>query len=240
MSTQPNGIDLKWHQESRMLLYLLLAADLMYMAFHVLSKSAFVTGIFPALKNDLFSISQDLGAGEGYLYAKELWIVILFGVLFARLRRPAYLGFSAVFASLLADDMLSFHELAGQKFAAWLGYAPTDTLFRNLRYQDLGEALAMACVGGVFVILVLFAHFRGDRDLKEVVKTLSMMVALLAFCGIGLDLLSRLFAQKTVIKGLFTLGEDGGEKIFLSVICWYLSILAHRARASRSLTSREG
>lgn len=209
----------------KQLLILLLSADTLYIILHILNRIAVLKGIWPVFARDTFNISFDLGLGESFQYAKELWCALLFGWLVVAKKKKAYLGWSLLFFYFLLDDMLSFHENMSEVVSNWLGLSAPQLLIANLRVKDLGELGYSASVGLVFLLLLGIAYLRSNPNRKRIFHTIAVYLAVFLFFGVGLDIIDRFVVDSQFIKGAFTLAEDGGEMLALSFFVVYLYTL---------------
>jgi hypothetical protein len=213
---------LKFSAFSQQLLILLLSADTLYILLHVLNRVAVLKGIWPIFARDPFNVSFDLGIGESFQYAKELWCALLFAWLVIAKKKTAFTGWSLLFFYFLLDDMLSFHETMSVVVSNWLGLAAPDILVANLRVKDLGELAFSASVGLVFLLLLGIAYLRGNPGRRRIFHGIVIYLAVFLFFGVGLDIIDRFVVDSQFIKGAFTLAEDGGEMLTLSFLVAYL------------------
>ena len=171
----------------KQLLILLLSADTLYIILHILNRIAVLKGIWPVFARDTFNISFDLGLGESFQYAKELWCALLFGWLVVAKKKKAYIGWSLLFFYFLLDDMLSFHENMSEVVSNWLGLSAPQLLVANLRVKDLGELGYSASVGLLFLLLLGIAYLRSNPNRKRIFHTIAIYLAVFLFFGVGLD-----------------------------------------------------
>jgi len=220
----------------KQLLILLLSADTLYIILHIINRIAVLKGIWPVFARDTFNISFDLGLGESFQYAKELWCGLLFGWLVVSKGKKAYIGWSLLFFYFLLDDMLSFHENMSVIVSNWLGLSAPQLLIANLRVKDLGELGYSATVGLVFLLLLGIAYLRSNPNRKRIFHTIVIYLAVFLFFGVGLDIIDRFVVDSQFIKGAFTLAEDGGEMLALSFIVSYLYTLPKIVSAQKAPT----
>jgi hypothetical protein len=200
------------------LLYLFLAADLIFILVH------FIYLYTPVNSNDLYSIEKDRGYAEIFQYLKEYWIVLLLGFVAVRQRSLLSLSWSLLFFYILLDDSLKIHESLGRIVYKKLGISAA----LGLRAIDFGEVIVSASVGVVFFLFIAIAYKFSDRFFRKVSQDLIKMLFILAVFGIVLDLLHVLVAQSLTLESLVGLLEDGGEHIVLSFIAWYTFLLPER------------
>jgi hypothetical protein len=219
----------------KQLLILLLSADTFYIILHIINRIALLKGIWPVFARDTFNISFDLGLGESFQYAKEFWCALLFGWLVVAKGKKGYIGWSLLFFYFLLDDMLSFHENMSVIVSNWLGVSAPQILVANLRIKDLGELGYSASVGFLFLFLIGFAYLRSNANRKQIFHTVFLLIGIFLFFGVGLDIIDRFVVDSQFIKGAFTLAEDGGEMLALSLIVAYLYTLPQIVGAPKQL-----
>lgn len=227
-----NSLLSKFHlpKEENKILVLLLSADLLYVFLHLVHKFAKMTVTMPFFTNEVFAIDKDLGLGEAFQYAKELWIVLLLLWLVFKYGKKAFLSWSLLFTYLLLDDSLQFHERVGGLIPSWLGIPPLTFLVARLRAKDLGEIAFSLFFGLLFAFLIWWSYRSSPADIQIIFKNLLWMLAALVFLGIVLDGLDRLIGPK-LLKELAYLTEDGGEMVIMSVTFWYVYVLTEREKA---------
>jgi hypothetical protein len=202
---------MKLNFEKDKLIILLLITDLFFVILHILFMYT------DLITNYIFAIWRDRGPAEFFQYIKYLWVLVLFLVLFFVRRKALFLVFSALFLYFLVDDFFEGHETVGGMLVERLDLP---SLF-NLRPQDLGEMLVYAVVGGFFFTLIAFFHFRSDPYTRLVSRIMIVLILLLAFFGIGVDMVAMLFENPS-IEAFFNLLEDGGEMVAMSLITWFV------------------
>jgi hypothetical protein len=206
------------------LLYLLLATDVIFLVIHVIYS---YSGI---LSNPRFSLEVDRGYSELFQYLKEYWIILLLGFLAVQKRSPLYLAWSLLFSYLLLDDSIEIHENLGLAISNQLAFSSA----LNLRAKDFGELIVSASVGLFFLILISIAYRFGDRTSRKTSKHLIVMLFGLALFGIVVDMI-HIAVQSPLLDPLFTILEDGGEMVVMSVIASFVFLLPERSSESVKL-----
>ncbi len=197
-----------------LLLLPLLGTDMAFIGLHVL----YAVGM---LHNGDYSIAQDRGYAEVFQYVKLYWIALGLTWLAARDREPLYGAWCAIFLYLLVDDALKVHEQLGRTMAAdW----PIFARFGDYA-QAYAEVLVALAIGACILALVAAGHWRAAPSARRVSNRLLLLLALLALVAVGLDLLHAL-APDGLVGLLLTIGEDGGELVVVSIVCWYVLGLA--------------
>lgn len=104
-----------------------------------------------------------------------------------RLREDALArALSWVFAIVLADDLLQLHEMAGDALEDALGLGSQ----MGLAGDDLGEVVAWALIGIVVTTLLVRGFRRARRNELPLGIAVTLALAALIFCEIGLDMAS--------------------------------------------------
>jgi len=200
-------MNINFEKETSKFLFLLLIADLSFMAVHVLY-------LFEVVSNWLFSIEKDFGYAEVYQYIKEFWIASLLFWVAIRRNQIIYLAWSLLFMYLLLDDSLQIHEKLGRYLVDYFGLIP---MF-NLRAQDFGELSVSLFFGFVLFSFIGVSYLFCDHIAKKISKDLFVLVMSVAFFGVFVDMLHIAIPWG---KGVFGLIEDGGEMLIMSVIVGY-------------------
>jgi hypothetical protein len=188
------------------LLMLLLAADALFVILHV---SQLLT---PFVQDPRFSVELDRGFAETYQYVKEYWAALLLLLVGLRLRTPLYVGWALVFVYLLADDAFMLHERLG---AALAPHLPLPAAL-PVGHQHVGEAVVLGAVGGLALALIAVLSVAADARARRASGRLLQLAALLAFFGVGVDLLHATVASGSWHAALGVV-EDAGEMVVLSV-----------------------
>lgn len=210
------------------LFYIFLATDIGFMILHLIYAYSSLS------LNPAFSIEQDHGYAEIFQYLKEYWIVLLVCFIAVQTRSFLYLIWSLLFFYLLLDDFFLIHEKLGE----FLGQELALSNWLNLRARDFGELAVSATVGLFFLICLAAAYRFGDRLFRQISKCLIVMLFALAAFGIVVDMIHIVF-ESSAIDPIFTIVEDGGEMIVMSVIACFVFLLSERLHSnipkSRSL-----
>jgi len=144
-------------------------------------------------------------------------------------KRPVYLAFVAIFVFVLLDDALELHETFGAQIATTLEFRS----FGGLRARDPGEVLVWIVAGIPLLGAAAWAIARAPKEDRRNGVLLTGGLALLALFAVGADMAHEVL--RNTFRGandLFTLIEDGGEQITLSLVCG-LAILIHQEVRSR-------
>jgi len=220
-------MDLDIEQDSTKLLILFICADLFFIILHIVYFFYDPRGIMESK----WSIEKDGGLAEAYQYVKEFWIVLMFIWIALRSSRISLLSWATIFLYVLFDDMLTIHEIYGDKIASRFGFSS----FLGLRPEDLGELTVFIFFGSILFFLIAFTYYKNRNIpiIKDFNKKLIYLLIFLTFFGMATDVLHSM--SGSVLRFLdwpvslkvitwFSLGllEDGGEMIVMSLVFWYV------------------
>jgi hypothetical protein len=196
---------------ARPLLLILLVVDFILIAIHVWLWSR---GNLPLE----FHLGRQVSYAERFQYLKWLASTLLCAFAFAHRRDALYLAWAALFLYLLLDDSLEIHEALGPVIAEVLERGPA----YGLRGKDFGEITVSLGAAALLLGFIAFCY-RRSRDDSARVLTLVLLpwLAVLALCGIGVDVAKRTMRVSYDEKwAVMTAGvvEDGGEMIAASFL----------------------
>ncbi|MPV39054.1 hypothetical protein [Georgenia subflava] len=209
---------------ARLLLVLLLVADVVLIVLHVGFR---VNGT----SSWYFDLSAERGWGEAFQYLKQLWSVILLAAAWWTSRSPVIVAWALVTAYFLADDAGGIHEGVGRWVINNYLFAPG---FGDQRTQ-LVEVLWMAGVGALLALTVLLTHRRSAAAERAVSWRLVVLFGLLIFFGVIVDGLALAFDDGGTVDQILVVVEDGGELLVLSVVIAYLLGLAENRPDRRAV-----
>jgi hypothetical protein len=202
---------MKFNFEKDKLIILLLITDGMFILLHILFMyTDFIT-------NFIFALWRDRGPAEFFQYMKYIWVLTLFVYIFLKRRRFLFLVYSLLFGYFQIDDFFEGHETMGGYLAEYLSLP---SIF-GLRPQDLGEFAFYAVVGGFFFSLITIFHLRSDPYTRTISTIMIIMILLLAFFGVGIDMVGMMFADENV-SAFVNMIEDAGELVVMSFITWFV------------------
>ena len=187
--------------------WLLLLGDAAFLLVHLLHKAGHA-----ALGDLAFNLTHEGGLAETFQYAKESFIAGVLALQAVRWRSATFLLWALLFGYLALDDSLALHEQGGAALAAALQLRPA----WGLRAIDLGELVVAAAVAFAVMLMLAAIVWRGRASLRRVSAQLSMLIVLLAVCGVGFDML-HVVAFSHGIPGM-GIAEDGGEMAVMSLI----------------------
>ena len=176
---------------ARPLLLILLSVDFLFIAIHVWLWSR---GNVPWE----FHLGRQAGYPEQFQYLKWLASTVLCAFAFTRGREPLYLAWAALFFYLLLDDSLEIHEALGPVIADFLERGPA----YGLRGKDFGEILVSLGAASLLLGSIALCYWRSrDRTARALTLALLPWLAVLAFCGIGVDVAKRIMRVSTTQNG---------------------------------------
>ncbi|WP_165244088.1 hypothetical protein [Paludisphaera soli] len=191
----------------------LILADLVVIAMHIVQ---WATHFAPRG----FSLGDDRGFGERFQYAKLLALVALLALLHRRQQWPIHAALVLVFGYLLVDDALMIHERLGEHLAERYALSPAF----GLRAVDFGELIVSAVAGSVLLAQLGLAYWFGGSEERVVGRNFIGLLLLLAFCGVGFDMLHIMLRA---FDSTMEILEDGGEMIAVSLMVAYAASLHH-------------
>lgn len=209
----------------RRILLVLLAADALFIAAHF----AYLHGRTPSV---LWHLGTDGGYAEFYMYAKTLCAASMLAFLWRRAREPVFGAWALFFAYVFCDDSLRIHERGGRLLAATAGLPDAF----GVEARNLGELAVFAVFGLFFLVLIPVAHLRSAAAARRSSHVFAALFVALVVFGMGLDLVHTAELNEA-IKAMFSVVEDGGELVTLSVVCWYALklVLASRSGAGAAV-----
>jgi hypothetical protein len=189
---------------------------------------------------DLFSFSANrwlnLGQERGYAEMKEMVCVLAAAILLTlawmRDRQPVYLGLAGVFCLVVGDNLLQFHEKAGVSLAGFVGHSESSMV------RHSGELGAFILLGLLVLVIFIAAYRRSSVQAQRHALIGLCTVSLLAAFAIGIDALhaiaSATFEVPSGLDDVFTLIEDGGETVSISLALAF-SVALHRLVTRRHI-----
>jgi hypothetical protein len=221
-------------------------AGLVWGSAALLSLDVFFVAVFTAQKiylalcpdsapilGDRWHIGLDWSYAEMFGYLKLAIIVSLLISIRQKWQRPIYLALILIFTVALLDDALRLHERLGNGIADALALQS----FAGPMSLQFGELIVWTILG-VFLLAGARAGFvRSPQEDRSNGLLLMGAFAVLVLFAVIADLVHVLMKHEFRFRGgdlLFTVIEDGGEQITLSLTCG-LALLIHR-----ELRSREG
>ena len=213
--------------ESRKIWLMLICTDALFVFLHVLHFFAPIREAFPVFDLNAFKITQDLSMSETFQYVKEFWIILLILGIVIFAKKKIYLPWALAFGYLLPDDMLGFHEWAGETLPPLFGLDSHAEMPLGLLARDYGELAITATVGLLLTITFFFAYRNGDSAVRRVYRDMFALLILLVTFGVGFDFINR-FIDSWQMREVVKIFEEGGEMVTMSTMCWYIFALNER------------
>lgn len=180
-----------------------------------------------------FRFGKERAVPEVVGYVFTAWAAGLALFLAVAQRQAVLVGWSAVFAVLLADDYLMLHERMAKVIFVTLGIP-------HPYGQPFGELGWLGAVGLVLVAAIAAGHWFATPEWRAASRVLTVLLGLLVLCGVVIDAFHAFVPNVKPWNVLFILLEDGGELLLLGVVVTFLYGLAfagHRP-APQTLTLR--
>jgi hypothetical protein len=213
--------------EARKIWLMLICTDALFVFLHTLHFLPPIRDAFPIFDQDAFKITHDLSMSESFQYIKEFWIILLVLGIVIWAKNKAYLPLALAFGYLLPDDMLGFHEWAGENLPPLIGLDSRADMPFGLLARDYGELAITATVGFLLVLVFFLAYRSGDASVRQVYHYMFAMLVLLVVFGVGFDFVIRL-VDSWKIREVIKIFEEGGEMVTMSTMCWYIFALNER------------
>jgi hypothetical protein len=180
-----------------------------------------------------FRFGRERAVPEVVGYVFTAWAAGLALYLAVAQRQAVMIGWSAVFAMLLADDYLMLHERMAKVVFVTFGIP-------HPWGQPLGEIGWIGGVGLVLLTVIAIGHKFASPQWRAASRVLIVLLALLVLCGVVIDGFNAFVPNVKPWNVLFIVLEDGGELLLLGVAATFLYGLAftdHRP-TTETLTRR--
>lgn len=178
-------------------------------------------------------LGLDWSYPEVFGYLKTLIIVSLLITIPGKRHRPICLALILIFTVVLLDDAAQVHERLGQGLAGALGFQ----WFAGRISRHFGELIVWGILSVLLLAGLCAALVRSPRQDRTNGLLFLAAIAVLALFAVVADLAHVLANNR--FRGadlLFTLIEEGGEQMTLSLICG-LTLLIHREQLRRASDS---
>jgi hypothetical protein len=163
-----------------------------------------------------FTIDADKGYAEIFCYIQLIIISLCFCFCYFRSRSPSYLCLFIIVVIIFLDDSLQIHENLG-------GYISDDWIDGIMMpASDFGDMIVFGVIGFFLVSLLVVGLAISDLKRRAIAALFLVMLILLGFFAVGMDVLHSIIIKMNINYGtgyLFTIIEDGGEMIVISLIC---------------------
>ena len=200
-----------------LLLLLLLCADFAFIVLHIIDETL-------VLNSSLFNTAGSYGYLTIYQLVKLFWVVILLAYVLKSTRCSGYVSWILVFTYLLFDEALQIHQNIGSHIAnSFDTYLPHNLSLRPRHFE-----LAVLVVAGTFLFaIVAWAYSRSPHAFRKISNDMFLFIVVWAFFGVFTDLAAAV-KLGPLVEFASDFVEDGGEMAVVSLILWYVFLLAIR------------
>jgi hypothetical protein len=200
-----------------LLLLLLLSADFAFIVLHIINTTL-------VLNSSLCNVSGLCAYLNIYQLVKLFWVIILFAYVLKSTRCYGYISWILVFTYFLFDKALQIHQNIGSHIAnSFDAYLP-----HNLSLPTRPFELAVLAIAGTFLLaIVAWAYLRSPHAFKKISNDMLLFIVAWGFWGMFTDLAAAIKLGPLVKIGS-DIVEDGGEMVVVSLILWYVFLLAIR------------
>ncbi|MGH7508387.1 MAG: hypothetical protein ACREMZ_02825 [Gemmatimonadales bacterium] len=210
----------------------LAGVDLFFIAVFSVHRiyTALYTGNTPIL-GDQWHIGSDWSYAEMFGYLKTAIIISVLVSIRGYRQRPIYLALILIFTGALLDDALQVHERLGHGLADALALQS----FAGRMSPHFGELIIWTILGLFLLAAAIVGFIRSPQQDRSNGLLLIGAFAVLVLFAVVVDLAHVLVKYEFRFRGadfLFTVMEEGGEQITLSLTCG-LAVLVHRELRSR-------
>ena len=200
-----------------LLLLLLLCADLAFIVLHIVNQTLILN----------CSLCNTLGLYKHlqiYQIIKLFWVIILLAYVLKSTRCSGYVSWIVVFTYLLFDEALTMHQSIGRHIATGFdAYLPHNLSLRPRHFE-----LAVLAIAGTFLLaIVAWAYLRSPHTFRKISNDMFLFIVAFAFFGLFTDLAAAI-KLGPVVEFASDFVEDGGEMAVVSLILWYVFLLAIR------------
>ena len=207
----------------------LLSIDLLFILVHSVHEIyIFFYNDNAAMLDNRWNIERDRSYAEIFGYIKTLIILSSLISIQRQWGCPIYLALIMIFAFALLDDAFQVHELLGVGIADALALQS----FAGLRARDVGELIVWMVAGVSLLAVALAAFVRSPQADRTNGLLLMGAFALLVLFAVVADMVH--VVVRATFQGadlLFTVIEDGGEQITLTLTCGIAALIRREVRS---------
>jgi hypothetical protein len=196
----------------------LLTGDIALIGLDVLQRNGL-------LDDPRFLVTYERGYGEILQYLKGAALGAGLVVLAWSRRSLAAAVLAGIIGWMVLDDAFMLHERGGLRMAAWLGLSA----WPQLRPEDLGELLLLACVGALAAASLLFTWRCRPACEQPTLAAGALGLLALGFFGVGMDLVHSLAPRGHWVRSALAVVEDGGEMLALTAMAAAMFLVHRRA-----------
>lgn len=168
----------------------------------------------------------DGGYPELYGYAKQTLVALLLLWTHTLNRQSIYRALAFLFAVTMLDDSLALHETLGAYLASSTGL--------SIRLTELS---AWALIGLIPLAAVAASYRHARPAARADAHAMLLAFVLLLFFAVGMDVVHGVASRYVSgFQTAFTLAEDGGELVTLTLVCAIAIGILRHARARNAAT----
>lgn len=205
------------NHSASLLLLLLLSADSAFIVLHFINLTL-------APNFSLYGVPGSYGYLDMYLIVQLFWVIILFACILKSTKCTGYVSWILVFTCLLFDEVLQIHQNIGSHLANGLNAYLPHSLSLQPRYFELA---VLAIAGTVLFASVAWAYLRSPHAFRKISNDMLLFIVAWGVFGVVTDLAAA-FDPGPLVKISSDIVEDGGEMVVVSLILWYVFLLAIR------------
>ena len=204
---------LKLQNTAVTVLFFMLLTDVAFIVVHLLH-------CFHSKLGEASSLLLDTGYGypENFQFLKYTIILILLGTFIAKKNWFSFIPLLFLFILLFLDDVFQWHRLFGN---AIYQFFHVEGIWR-FSGTNVGSMLYAFILGVFCFLLIIFGVQKSSERLKGYYRVIFFMLSALFLFGFGVDVLNQAISYYYGKICLFTVIEEGGEMIVLSLLVWYL------------------
>ena len=165
-----------------------------------------------------FNLEADRSVGEVFGYVLAAMVIAGLVQLAGRRGEPLLWFAAGFFGFVLADDVLRFHEQAGDNLPGLSGLGG----FAGLQAREVGELVYFAAVAVTAVVLGIRAYRSASAEAKVIAHWLIGGVLLLGFFAAGVDAAHEVLSAREGTEIGWVALEDGGEMLALALLASFV------------------
>ncbi len=174
-----------------------------------------------AYSDSILLLDTPYGLPELFQFLKYMFILTLIATYILKNKWKSYVALFILFLTFFMDDLFQLHNLVASYIA---------TVFQlkeswGLKGQDLGYIIYILCLGVIVLSISWFGFFKTSNKTRNGYKTIMLLVFLFLFFGIIMDGVNHFMTYTYGPQILFTVIEEGGEMIALSLLVCYINSL---------------
>ena len=213
-----------WFEEQhKLLLAILIAVDLAFIAVHVIANER---------HGSMTSLYTDLGPAGIWGFSMAMVAAVALHRTFRMSDFTIYMAWAATLVVVALDDLAQIHEVGGWWLDDRLGLPEV----LGLQGRDIGELIVWAALAVPLLAAIAVTRADADRRARRDTTVLFVLMTLLVVVGAGFDALHMATVEDYEGVSLLGVLEDGGELIVLSLVV-SSAVAAHRWRVRAQLAT---